>query len=53
MALLQIAEPGLSAAPHEHRLAITVKEERYTSGVDAYPPLLSPLLVRRTPRADP
>ncbi|MCB9897768.1 MAG: oxidoreductase [Planctomycetes bacterium] len=41
---------SLASAPHEHRLAITVKEERYTSGVDAYPPLLSPLLVRRTPR---
>ncbi|MCB1961083.1 MAG: Hsp70 family protein, partial [Rhodocyclaceae bacterium] len=24
MALLQIAEPGLSAAPHEHRLAVGI-----------------------------
>jgi len=24
MALLQIAEPGLSAAPHQHRLAVGI-----------------------------
>lgn len=41
---------SLSSAPHEDYLAITVKEEAYTSGVTAYPPLLSPLLVFRTPR---
>jgi 3-ketosteroid 9alpha-monooxygenase subunit B len=41
---------SMSSAPHEHYLAVTVKEERYTSGVSRYPPLLSPLLVRRTPR---
>jgi 3-ketosteroid 9alpha-monooxygenase subunit B len=41
---------SMSSAPHEHYLAITVKEERYTSGVSRYPPLLSPLLVKRTPR---
>ena len=41
---------SLSSAPHERFLAITVKEERYTSGVTKYPPLLSPLLVKRTSR---
>lgn len=48
------AEPpraySLSSAPHERYLAITVKEERYVSGVTRYPPLLSPLLVWRTTR---
>lgn len=38
---------SMSSAPHERYLAITVKEERYISGVTKYPPLLSPLLVRR------
>jgi len=41
---------SLSSAPHERQLAITVKEERYTSGVTKYPPLLSPLLVKRMSR---
>ncbi len=41
---------SLSSAPHEDYLAITVKEEAYTSGVTEFPPLLSPLLVHRTPR---
>ena len=41
---------SLSSAPHERNLAITVKEERYLSGVTRYPPLLSPLLVWRTTR---
>jgi ferredoxin-NADP reductase len=41
---------SLSSAPHERHLAFTVKEERYVSGVTRYPPLLSPLLVKRTPR---
>ncbi|HJS59236.1 MAG TPA: oxidoreductase [Vicinamibacteria bacterium] len=41
---------SLSSAPHERYLAFTVKEERYVSGVTRYPPLLSPLLVKRTPR---
>lgn len=41
---------SLASAPHEKYLAITVKEERYTSGVTKFPPLLSPLLVCRTPR---
>ena len=40
----------MSSAPHEKHLAFTVKEERYTSGSTKYPPLLSPLLVRRTAR---
>jgi ferredoxin-NADP reductase len=38
---------SLASSPHEKYLAITVKEERYLSGQTKYPPLLSPLLVRR------
>src|SRR5438132_6554084 len=41
---------SLSSAPHERHLAVTVKEERYVSGVTKFPPLLSPLLVKRTVR---
>ncbi|HEY7724838.1 MAG TPA: oxidoreductase [Anaeromyxobacteraceae bacterium] len=41
---------SMASAPHEKYLAITVKEERYESGVTRYPPLLSPLLVKRTLR---
>jgi ferredoxin-NADP reductase len=41
---------SMSSAPHEKYLAITVKEERYISGQTKYPPLLSPLLVKRLPR---
>jgi 3-ketosteroid 9alpha-monooxygenase subunit B len=41
---------SMSSSPHEHYLAITVKEERYLSGQTKYPPLLSPLLVKRLPR---
>lgn len=41
---------SLTSAPHEKHLAITVKEERYTTGVTKFPPLLSPLLVKRTTR---
>jgi 3-ketosteroid 9alpha-monooxygenase subunit B len=41
---------SLASAPHEHMLAITIKEERYTTGSTPFPPLLSPLLVRRTPK---
>jgi 3-ketosteroid 9alpha-monooxygenase subunit B len=41
---------SLASAPHERHIAITVKEERYVSKQTKYPPLLSPLLVRRTPR---
>ena len=39
---------SMSSAPHEGRLAITVKEERYVRGRTKYPPLLSPFLVHRT-----
>jgi len=38
---------SMSSAPHERSLAITIKEERYVSGVTKYPPLLSPLLVKQ------
>ena len=41
---------SLASAPHEEYLAITVKEERYTSGQTKFPPLLSPFLVRRVPQ---
>jgi ferredoxin-NADP reductase len=41
---------SMSSSPHEKYLAITVKEERYLSGQTRYPPLLSPLLVKRTTR---
>src|SRR5262245_41906844 len=41
---------SMSSAPHERYLAVTVKEERYVSGVTKFPPLLSPLLVKRTVR---
>jgi ferredoxin-NADP reductase len=41
---------SMSSAPHERYLAVTVKEERYVSDVTRYPPLLSPLLVKRTLR---
>jgi ferredoxin-NADP reductase len=41
---------SMSSAPHERYLAITVKEERYVSGQTKFPPLLSPLLVKRTLR---
>lgn len=41
---------SMASAPHEKYLSITVKEERYASSVTKYPPLLSPLLVKRTLR---
>lgn len=41
---------SLASAPHERYLAITVKEERYQRGITRYPPLLSPMLVKRTTR---
>jgi len=41
---------SMSSAPHERYLAVTVKEERYVKGQTRYPPLLSPLLVKRTVR---
>ncbi|MFN7130632.1 MAG: oxidoreductase [Myxococcales bacterium] len=40
---------SLASAPYERHLAITIKEEPYTSGQTKYPPLLSPLLVHRMP----
>jgi 3-ketosteroid 9alpha-monooxygenase subunit B len=39
---------SMSSAPHERYLAVTVKEERYVSGLTKFPPLLSPMLVKRT-----
>lgn len=30
MALLQIAEPGQSSAPHQHRIAIGIDLEQHT-----------------------
>ncbi len=41
---------SMASAPHEKYLAITIKEERYVSGTTRYPPLLSPLLVKRMAR---
>ncbi len=41
---------SMSSAPNERYLAFTVKEERYERGRTRYPPLLSPLLVRRLAR---
>jgi ferredoxin-NADP reductase len=41
---------SMCSAPHERYLAVTVKEEQYISGITKYPPLLSPMLVKRTVR---
>ena len=41
---------SMCSSPDEKYLAVTVKEERYVSGLTKYPPLLSPLLVKGTPR---
>lgn len=41
---------SMASAPHEKYLAVAVKEERYVSGQTKYPPLLSPMLVKRTLR---
>jgi len=41
---------SLASAPHEKYLAITIKEEEYITDRTRFPPLLSPVLVRRTPR---
>jgi ferredoxin-NADP reductase len=41
---------SMCSAPHERYLAVTVKEERYVSGVTKFPPLLSPMLTKRTTR---
>jgi len=36
---------SIASAPHEPRLALTIKEEEYLPGLTHYPPLLSPYLV--------
>ena len=36
---------SIASAPHEPRLALTIKEEEYLPGLTQYPPLLSPYLV--------
>jgi ferredoxin-NADP reductase len=41
---------SMCSTPDERYLAITVKEERYATGVTKFPPLLSPMLVKRTLR---
>lgn len=41
---------SMCSAPHEKYLAVTVKEERFVPNMTKYPPLLSPLLVKRTVR---
>jgi len=41
---------SMCSSPHEKYLAVTVKEEQYVSGSTKYPPLLSPMLVKRTVR---
>src|SRR6266850_3006082 len=41
---------SMVSAPHEKYLAVTIKEERYISGQTKFPPLLSPMLVKRTTR---
>jgi len=41
---------SMCSAPHERYLAVTVKEERFVPTLTKYPPLLSPLLVKRTVR---
>jgi 3-ketosteroid 9alpha-monooxygenase subunit B len=41
---------SLCSEPSEQHIAFTVKEELYVSGQTPYPPLLSPLLVRRLPK---
>src|SRR2546427_11990581 len=41
---------SMCSAPHERYLAVTVKAERYVSGLTKFPPLLSPMLVKRTVR---
>ena len=43
---------SLTSAPHEERLAITVKEEEYVAGRTKYPPLLSGLLAHGLKRGD-
>ncbi len=40
---------SMYSAPHERRLAVTIKEEPYISGTTKYPPLMSPFLTYRVP----
>jgi 3-ketosteroid 9alpha-monooxygenase subunit B len=40
---------SMCSAPHDRRLAVTIKEELYLSGVTKYPPLMSPFLTYRVP----
>jgi 3-ketosteroid 9alpha-monooxygenase subunit B len=40
---------SMCSAPHDRRLAVTVKEELYVTGVTKYPPLMSPFLTYRVP----
>ena len=40
---------SMCSAPHDRRLAITIKEELYISGATKYPPLMSPFLTYRVP----
>jgi 3-ketosteroid 9alpha-monooxygenase subunit B len=40
---------SMCSAPHDRRLAITIKEELYLTGVTKYPPLMSPFLTYRVP----
>lgn len=40
---------SMCSAPHERRLAVTIKEELYIRGATKYPPLMSPFLTYRTP----
>lgn len=64
MALLQISEPGMSAAPHQHRLAVgidlgttnslvaTVRSSMSTVLQDSYGHALLPSVVRYMPNGD-
>lgn len=40
---------SMCSAPHERRLAVTIKEELYITGATKYPPLMSPFLTYRVP----
>jgi 3-ketosteroid 9alpha-monooxygenase subunit B len=40
---------SMSSAPHEAKVAITIKEEPFRPGVDLHPPVLSPFLVHAAP----
>lgn len=40
---------SMCSAPHDRRVAVTIKEELYISGATKYPPLMSPFLTYRVP----